>query len=212
MTISEKVELLVRILPFSGPSREYVEELAMGASERSLSTGEILINQGELTKEAYIIVNGSVSVFLGSEEGTDVNLAVLGLGELIGEMGFFDNNLRSATVKAIQKTEVLVLPYKLVEDFLKNHPEAAIKIIELLTIRLRDLHGRIEDMATATLEKRTLRILEILSKSFVDGVIHLSQEEVAEIVGASRSRVTEVLDELEKRGQIKLGHRSIKIL
>lgn len=212
MNNQEKIAFLSKISLLSNVSPELLSELAKIATEREYAKGDLIIQEQMDASEIFIIVKGSVSVYRSIPTGEIINLATLGPNEILGEISFIDNQTRSATVEALQPTTVLVFPATDVKKLFLQDPKTALHVMEILVVRVKELHNKIEDLTTKNLEQRTMRTIEILAKYYPDNKITLSQEELAEIIGATRARVTEVLNLLQTKGKVKLAHKTIEVL
>lgn len=158
----------------------------------------------------YLITSGGVRVYVNTADGKEVTLALLGSKEIVGEMAYLDNANRSASVQAINDTEVLVLNG---DDFRKiyyTNPTVASNLHSILSKRIRDTNQALEEIMASSLTERTAKVLSILEKHFPDGEISLSHDELALILGATRPRVTEVLHSLREAGKIKLSRNKIR--
>jgi len=136
-------------------------------------------------------------------------LALLGEGEIIGEMSLFNHVVRSATVEAVQETLVLDIDGRSFRDLIDNKPKVAVGILNVVIQRLIKNHEKIKKLRFESLYHRVWDSLGVLSEHFPDGHINLSHQELSEIVGATRPRVTEVLNKLQNEGKIKLQRQKI---
>ncbi len=209
----EKIKILKSFDLFSDLTEEELKTIADYIQKKEFLAKTIFISQDEEVPDVvYFIYKGLARAYRTTEEGQEVNLSIIGEGEVIGEMGVIEELPRSATVEAMQNTIAYVLTGKNFVDLLKKHPQVSITLLKSLSKRLRKLTGRMEDIMSKNIEERTLGALRILSRFFPKKEILLSHEELATIVGATRARVTEVLDALRKTGKIKLQHRKIRLL
>lgn len=211
MTDQEKTESLSQIFFFQSLPLSDIRIIASATTEKIIPAHEIFIEQGEDGNGAYFIIDGGVRVFRMTENGEIVNLAVLGNGEVIGEMSLIDDEPRSASIEAIKDTKVLVLTKEEFSSLLSNHSEIAIDMMCILTKRVRALNEYVEDVLSKNLHQRTWKMLKAISIYFPDQNITLSQEEIANVIGATRARVTEVLNSLQTEGKITLSHKKIHI-
>lgn len=209
----EKIKILKSFNLFSDLTEKELETIADYVQKKEFPAKTLFISQDEEESNAvYFIYKGLVRVYRTTKEGREVNLSVVGEGEVIGEMGVIEELPRSATAETMQNMIVYVLTGKDFIDLLKKHPQISIALLKSLSKRLRNLTGRVEDVMSKNIEERTLGTLQSLSRFSLKKEILLSHEELATIVGATRARVTEVLDILEKIGKIKLEHRKITLL
>lgn len=211
MDLTKKIEILSSLPLFSSLVPSELDLISEKAREKIILAGECFIQQGEPGDSTYIIIDGLVRVYRITEDGEDVNIAMLGKGEVVGEMSLIDEGPRSAYVDAVNQTHCLVLFRRDFLEILEKHPKTAINLLGALTQRLRVLNEYLEDVFSKNLPERTMKLLRTLAIYFPGNEITLSQEELANIVGATRARVTEALNLLEKEGKITLSHRKIRL-
>lgn len=209
----EKIKILKSFNLFSDLTEKELKTIASYIQKKEFPAKTIFISQDEEEPEVvYFIYKGLARAYRITKEGQEVNLSIIEEGEVIGEMGVIEELPRSATVEAMKDTIAYVLTGKNFIDLLKKHPQISITLLKSLSKRLRKLTGRMEDMMSKNIEERTLEALRILSRFFPKKEILLSHEELATIVGATRARVTEVLDNLKNEEKIELHHRKIKLV
>lgn len=212
MGTDEKVKILESVLLFKNISVMKLTSIASITSEIDLESGDTFIYKDDPCDKAFIIYQGSVRVCNISEKGDEITLAVLGPGDMVGDLGLLDNKPRSANVKTIQNTKMLTLKFNDFREILLKQPEITISLLETLAQRIRLSNQQFEDTLTKSLYERVWKILEALSNFYPNNEITLSHEEIALIVGASRARVTETLDQLKRQQKIDLQHKKIKLL
>ena len=177
--------------------------LANIAHEKSYPAGATIIEENSLTNEIYFIVSGCLRVFHLRPDGSTITLSILGKNEILGEMPIFDNEPRSATVETIQKTGVLTISHAEFSTFLETHPKVMMAIMRVVIRRLREIHQKVESVATEKLVDRTYKTLQELAQHFYNHTITLTQDELADVIGATRSKVTLALHDLEAQKKIK---------
>ena len=211
MAGSDRFKIFKNVLLFENLPEENIKRIIDLSIEKTFQTGDILIEQDTLANNAYIICSGSVRAYRISEEGDEITLGVLGQGEIVGEMSLLDDEPRSASVAVLQETVVLIINRGRFVSLLKEFPDLTISLLRTLSLRIRTINDHLEDIVSKNLYDRTWKMLLSLSKYFPEKNIALSQEELAEIIGATRARVTEVLNRLKSDGKITLSHREIKL-
>lgn len=207
-----KLEFLKTLPLFNNLSSQKLNSISLLFQEETINAGEIFIQEGTIASKVYLIKKGSVRVFKNFENGEEITFNVVGQGELIGEMSIIDGEPRSASVQALQETTALTLNKESFIKILKENPDLALSLLKNMSqgIRMNDEH--LEDMLIKNLYERTWKILNTLSGYFPNQTVTLSHEELATIVGATRARVTEVLDQLQNEQKVKISPRKIIVL
>lgn len=212
MDIAKKIQIIGSVSLFQNLTKEQIEVIAQVSIEQILPPHTVFIEQESQSNVAYIICTGGARVYRITEQGEDVNIAVIGSGDVVGEMALLDNAPRSANVETLQNTQLLMLTQESFSKILKEHPEVAFSLLSTLSKRVRETNQHIEDILYKNLFDRTWKMIQTLAKYFPNNTITLSQEELAAIVGATRARITETLNELQKQGKITTSHRQIHVL
>ena len=207
----DKREKLKQFPLFKDLSPREIEIISQVVKEEILPAHTNIIEQDGQSNLAYFIQEGGTKVYRISEDGEEVNLAVLGEGEVVGEMALIDDEPRSANVDTIQETKVFILSRTDFNRILISNPEVAISLLKTFAKRVRNTNEHVEDILSRNLGERTWKVLLSLANYFPNKDINLSQEELAGIIGATRARVTEVLNDLQTQGKIILSHRNIHL-
>ena len=197
--------IISRIPLFEGLSPEEQEELRAMMTQTTLRRGETLFNEGDSGDRLYILLSGKVKLGHASADGRENLLAVLGPGEIVGELTLFDPGPRSTTATAVAPTELLTLDHNQLMTFVESHPQLAKDMLRALAQRLRRTNTALADL--------------VFSDGFgspTDDGVHvphdLTQEELAQLVGASRETVNKSLAEFVSRGWIRLEGRAVTLL
>jgi len=130
-------DTLAKVDLFSTLNKKELQALARSSQERSYSAGTKLFSQGDSGSALYIIKSGKVRVTTSGFGGEEREVNTVGAGEAIGEMALLDDRPRSATVTATEDATALVLPVWEFRGVLKDHPDIALKLLAVLSRRLR---------------------------------------------------------------------------
>jgi CRP/FNR family transcriptional regulator/CRP/FNR family cyclic AMP-dependent transcriptional regulator len=211
--------VLARIPLFASIGPEALQSLQARMSTRKFDRGETIFLKGEPGDTLYVMLEGEVKIVLAGSDGQESILVVLGEGDFFGEMALFDAKPRSADAVAVSDTQTLVLRRDVFEGFVKEHPEIAFPIFRALVARIRRTTHRLEDVMFLDLPTRVAKkLLQLAAKHGVQtsrGVridIPISQQELAEMVGATRPRVNEQLRALSRDGLIEVERQTIVLL
>ena len=197
------------------------EQLARMMGECVLRRGENLFDEGDPGDRLYVIVEGKIK--LGHQEqrdGRENLLAVLGPREVLGELTLFDPGPRSTTATAISPCKLYYLDHKDLMDFIEKNPSLAQEMLKALAQRLRRTNEALADLVFADVPGRVAKALLDLADRFgtrtESGAIHvpheLTQEELAQLVGASRETINKSQAHFVSRGWIHLEGRAVTLL
>ncbi len=192
---------------------DLLRRIAAHGVTRSYGRNAVLINEGDTTDSFYIIVTGKVKVYLSNSAGREVIVDFHGPGEYVGELAL-TGLPRSASVVTVEPTTCVVVSRAEIRDFLAQHPDFALHLIGRLIDRTRRATENIKQLALSDTYGRLVKVLGDLAKpSGTDWVVaeKMSQQELANRIGASRDMVSRLLRDLAAGGYISIHHRSISI-
>ena len=197
---------ILRALPiFEMLDDDSLRPLTRVAMLRTVPRHTVVLHAGDRTDNIYFVLSGLLKVQVSDEEGREVILSMLGPGELFGEMGVLDEHPRSATVLAVESSEVVVIGQAEFKQCLAENPDVSLFIMRNLTKRLRVANRTIESLALLDVYGRVARLL-LEAAETVDGrkiVTHkLSKQDIAKMIGASREMVSRVMRDLTAHGLI----------
>ncbi len=180
---------------------------------KNFSKNTVIVSEGDETDSLYIVIAGSVKVFVSDEEGKEVVLCTQGPGEYFGEM-VLDGGRRSASVVTLEPSRFAVITRNRFREFLHDHPAFAIHLIEKLIQRTRALTENVKSLALMDVYGRVARLLLDLAakqsgRLVIDG--KLTQQDIASRVGASREMISRILKDLTAGGYISIDRKSITI-
>jgi CRP/FNR family transcriptional regulator, cyclic AMP receptor protein len=212
-------EGLRNTLLFRGLDDEAAASLGATLTESKLRRGEVLFSEGDAGDRLYIMTEGKVKLGRSSGDGRENLLAILGPGQMFGELSLFDPGPRSATVTAVTDCTLQSLSHDELARWLDGRPEVARGLLTQLAGRLRRANDVVADLVFSDVPGRVAKALLDLSNRFgrvADDGIHvhhdLTQEELAQLVGASRETVNKALADFASRGWLRLEARSVVIL
>jgi CRP/FNR family cyclic AMP-dependent transcriptional regulator len=168
---------------------------------RDFEAGDVLFHEGEASSHLYIILSGELQVF-ASKNGRELVYGTLHPREYFGELSL-DGNPRSASVRAVAPSRCLVIPGDTARTLVRTHPEFASHLVDKLIHLLRRSTHTLKRMALDDVYERIVALID--EEAVLDGgVLHLpralTQQEIANRIGASREMVSHVLRELKRGG------------
>lgn len=204
---------------FETLDEETTKALRAAMVEVRMRRGEMLFDEGDAGDRVYVIAEGKIKLAHTAADGRETIIAVLGPGEMLGELSLFDPGPRAASATAIAPSRLLELRHADLAGFLDGRPALSAQLLQGLARRLRRTNAALADLVFSDVPGRVAKALLDLASRFgtpVDEgvrVVHdLTQEELAQLVGASRETVNKALAEFGNRGWIRLEGRGVVIL
>jgi CRP/FNR family cyclic AMP-dependent transcriptional regulator len=195
-----------------------VQALLSIARRRRFVRGEVVFHEHDPAETLHLIDKGRFVVRVATPLGDTAILAVLGPGDMFGELSLLGDAdaRRTATVAALEGGETRSV-HRLDFDRLRStHPQTADVLISILAGQVRRLSGHLLEALYVPADKRVLRRLLELGRLYGDGggpaIVPLTQEDLAGLAGTSRATVNRVLREEEARGSVKLGRGRTTVL
>jgi CRP-like cAMP-binding protein len=212
-------ETLARSGIFQGVDPDAADALAKEMEIVDARKGEILFSEGEPGDSLYIVLSGKLKIGRRAGDGRQNLIAVMGPSDMLGELSLFDPGPRTATATAVVDSSLARLRKQALRPWLNNRPEIAEQLLRVLARRLRRTNDALADLIFTDVPGRVAKNLLQMAGRFGtrDGgvlrVTHdLTQEELAQLVGASRETVNKALADFASRGWLRLDGKSVIIL
>jgi len=193
---------------FDDIAPEHVRELLQIARRRTFSRGEVVFHRGDPADSLQLVVKGRFATRITTPLGDSALIAVHGPGDAFGELALVsDHAVRSATVSALEPAETRSI---FRDDFFRlqrEFPSVNAVLVRLLAEQVRRMDERVVEAHYVAADRRVRRRLLELAEAYGGGeavTIPLTQEDLADMAGASRATVNRVLREEEKRGAVEL--------
>ncbi|MGI8424157.1 MAG: Crp/Fnr family transcriptional regulator [Chloroflexota bacterium] len=216
---SQVAEALRRVPLFASLKQHQVAELTQLARRQRFGRDEAVFFQGDEGDSFYVILTGQVKVSVSSPEGQEAILVMLDAGESFGELALLDEQPRSATIEATRPTEVLVMRRDEFHRIIHQHPDVALSLLRVMTKRLRDTDQLVQDAAfldvAERLAKKLLALVDSHGRRSERGIeldIHLTQQDLAAMIGATRESVNKQLGAFRDRGILSVDRQRITIM
>jgi CRP/FNR family transcriptional regulator, cyclic AMP receptor protein len=216
----ENAESVLRRAPlFDALDEEEARALRRQMTEVKLSRGEHLFMEGEDGDCLYVVLDGKMKLTRAASDGRESLWSVIGPGEMFGELSFFDPRPRTSTASAVTDATLASLRHDALRPWLKERPEVSFHMLRALARRLRRANDVTADLVftdvPGRVAKNLLDLADRFGKQEPDGLhVHhdLTQEELAQLVGASRETVNKALADFAARGWLQISARSVLIL
>ena len=200
--------------PYAPLTQDTVRAIAASGVVRQFPKNAIIINEGEHGDSLFIVLSGKVKVYASNEAGKEVVIAFHGVGEYVGEMSL-DGSPRSASVMTMEPTTCAVVSRAHFREFILAHPDFAMHLIEMLIQRVRVATESVKSLALTDVYGRLVRLLLSLAVDRDGRLVipeKLTQQDIAERVGASRDMISRLMKDLVGGGYLAVEERTITIL
>ena len=211
-------DLLKSVPLFSDLENGELERFSLVAVPRSFPAATRVFHEGDHSDACYIVRSGSFRVTREHSDGRAITLATLGPGDIFGELAMLDGEVRSASVEALEDSELLALPANEVRALLARHPDITVKLVAALVRRLRTANERISRQSFQTVPSRVAGVLSQLVAEEGPGgdggevTIRMNQADLAQLAGTSRESVSRFLADLERAGVVRPGRGRVTVL
>jgi len=207
------MEFLDRSMLFSSVGQELRSRLESLAVEKRLKRQEVLFNQNDDDSALYVIDEGMIEISVVNADGRRLSLNVMRAGDVFGEIAMLDGGPRTASAVALRDSLLRCLQRRDVFEAMRSDVSLAFDLIQILAERLRWVSGLLEDQAFSPLPARVAKRLLLLDEQMAGGTatVSISQEELANFVGATREGVAKVLARWKRQGWIDVARGSLRI-
>jgi CRP/FNR family cyclic AMP-dependent transcriptional regulator len=213
--IGERTQTLKAVPFFTQLSDRELDVVRAVSVEKSYPRSAVVLTEGEMGDSLYMIQTGKVKVFIGDEDGREIILKILGAGDFFGEMSMIDKQPRSASVTTLEASTFHILSHAAFEKCTEQAPRIANMVMRVLATRVREADRKIGTLALMDVYGRvasTLLELAVYNNGKLMVGEKLSQQDLANMVGASREMVNRILKDLSDRGFIMVESKSITII
>jgi CRP-like cAMP-binding protein len=217
-TSEETVVLLQSVPVFSTLGDDDLAQVANVTVPRQFGAGELIFREGDRSDTCYVVRSGRVRAVRGHTDGRTLTLATFGPGDIFGELAMFEEERRSATIEALEDTEVAAILGDDMRRLLRAHPDIAVKLLGALGRRLRETNDRLTRQSFQTVQSRVASALADLVATAraagageTDVLITATQNDLAQLAGSSRESASRFLAVLERAGVITQGRGKLTV-
>jgi CRP-like cAMP-binding protein len=212
-------DVLLEAPLFAALDEDAATALRQSLVDVRIEKGDVLFAEGDPGERLYVILDGKVKLGVTSADGRENLLGVLGPGEMFGELSLFDPGARTATATALTDAHLKALGRDRLNAWLTGRPELASALLQALAQRLRRVNEQMSDLVFSDVPGRVAKALLDLGERFGvstdEGLLvthDMTQEELAQLVGASRETVNKALADFAGRGWLRLEPRAVILL
>ncbi|MDE2480914.1 MAG: Crp/Fnr family transcriptional regulator [bacterium] len=211
--MANKVWYLERNRVFHGVPREEIEKYAHLFREQDYRPKEIVFSEGDLGDAIYLLKSGHVRLFRSTDDGKELTLAILGPGDVFGELALFKQTHRQTFAEAVDAAHICAASVEDFTDLMGHRPELTMMVATEMAKRRQDVETRIAGLAYGSIKLRLLHALRHLAREHGEALdggevripIRLSHQELAQLIGTSRETCTLELGKLQMAGAVRVG-------
>ena len=217
-TNAERIRLLSLVDIFEPLTEEEIENLNGQLPDRHLQEDEIFFGPEDRSERLFLLQSGRVRIFRTTPDGREFTLAIVESGTVFGEMALTGQQLEGAYAQAMEPSQVSTMLAADLERLVLERPEVGLRIMGLLSERLRRQETRLEDTGMKDVRARLASIIVLLVES--EGVrsgagysipTHYTHERLGTMIGANRTAVTRAFGLLQDEGVVQLRRRLIYV-
>lgn len=213
--MQQNIFLALKEIPFlSELSNEVMYALASLSKKSQFPKHAHIIGEGDESSSLYILLSGKVRVFTSDQDGKEVTLLIQEPVSYFGELALLSDEPRSASVISLEKCTCAVISRSDFKYWLEANPDVAFGLIQDLASTVRRLTDKVKQLALSNVYERTIKVLKELAVAEDEiFVIHNrpTQQELANMVGASREMINKIMKELTKGGYVVIQDNSLRI-
>ncbi|MDR7484880.1 MAG: Crp/Fnr family transcriptional regulator [Armatimonadota bacterium] len=213
----DRMALLRRVVLFSSLSDERLAILEAGLRRHAYRRDTTIFHKGQDGDALYLIESGRVRIFLQTEAGGEHTLALLGPTDFFGELALLDQLPRSASAEAVENSVLYTLGRADFQRELTHAPNLAMALLAALSARQRRMTEYTESLALQDVDGRLAHLLLDMAERHghqAAGLVidlHVTQAELARMIGATRERINRALAAFKAAGLIQMRGRRIVI-
>ena len=212
-------EVIRRAPLFTALDDATAKSLIASMDSVKIAKAGVLFKEGDEGEHVYVITEGKLKLGTSSGDGRENLLSILGPGDMFGELSLFDPGPRTSTATAVTDAKLLSLSHEKLIPWLRENPDVSLQLLARLAQRLRRTNEVLGDLVFSDVPGRVAKALIDLGTRFGkqtdEGLyVHhdLTQEELAQLVGASRETVNKALADFAGRNWIRLDGRAVLII
>lgn len=207
----DKSALLATTHLFQGLQEAVRNRVSSYSAVKTFPRGRAIFSKGDDGNALFVVSDGVVQLSVPSLEGKSAVYSHVGAGDVFGEIALLDGSPRSTDAVAFTACTLVVIERRDFLQALQDHPEIAMRIIEILCARLRRTTTQVEDLMFLDLKRRVAKTLLVMSSGSMQALT-ITQGDLSQIVGMSREMVNRQLQVWDREGWISVGRRRINVL
>ncbi|MBI4328450.1 MAG: Crp/Fnr family transcriptional regulator [Chloroflexi bacterium] len=206
------VDYLQQVDIFRSLPQEELDLLFRGMMVRECNPGTVFFTPEDATEELFILKQGQVQLYRLTSSGKRLVTKRISPGTVFGEMGVLGQSMQGCFAEATEDSLVCVARREDILKLFEERPEVALRLFEAVGKRLKALEDRLEQLAFSPVKARLATFLLGNLDPQTGAVSGFTHEEIGDTIGTIRQTVTETLNEMQRQGLVKVGHKRIEVL
>lgn len=197
-------------LPFFHDLLRDLERSSLKIKENFFNRGDVLFGQGDPAEGVYLIQRGSFKLTQYTEGGQETILRIAGTGDILGENFFFQALEHQASAIALEEAQVSIINGHYFEELLTESPDLALKIIRGLSQKLEEVTNQLFEVKILSVPQRLISLFLRLAREYGETIddgtriyLRLTQQEIANLIGASRVMVNQAINRMKEKGYLR---------
>ena len=193
---------------------QLIEILEKNAIERNFRAGEIIVRTGQYIKSTVLLLSGRIKIYRQNDEGGEFLIYYLGPGEAcaVSLICALQSQTSEITAKAVEDTEVLMLPVQLMDDLMIKFKSWSHFVIQTYRNRFDEMLTVIDNIAFKNMDERLEFYLKRAKTEAGQTLLNLTHQQIADDLNSSREVISRLLKKMEQLGKIKLNRNSIEVI
>ena len=212
MNVDQKINYLQMVDIFQGLSKAEMKEMDQTTTMSTCRRGKIFYQPEDTSQVLFILKQGRVQLYRISPEGKKLIVSTVGPGTIFGEMAIIGQRMHNTFAEALDNCLLCVMSHHDVERLILGKPSVALRIMDLMAIRLNEAETRLEDMAFKSIPSRLAALLLRLREEQGDEIYGYTHQDLAEMIGTYRETTTQILNEFKASDLIRIGRKRITVL
>ena len=204
--------LLKHLSYFEGCSPAELQWIRQYLSKKEVNKGQVVVRQGDPCDTLSFVVSGVVKVYKTSADGKQQILHIAQKGETFGDIGIFDGGPAPASMAAITSALLYQIKKNDLQAILRKSPTVVMNALRVLAARVRRDSRLVEELSFDQVSNRVARLLLKYMEWETGSGIRLTQQDMANMVGASREMVNKSLKYMEDRKALRTARKGIEIM
>lgn len=187
--------------------------LAQHSISKHYKKNTVIVNKGDETSSLYIVLEGTLNAYIDDEQGKELILSKIEVGESFGELSLLSSSSRSASVITTSPCQLAIISKPTFMDCLTRNPSIALNIIQSLINRVHNLTENVSSLALLDVYGRIVKVLNdsAIEQEGKNITKRLTHQDIANMIGSSREMVSKILKDLKHGGYINIEGKSIII-